>query len=209
MRLIALVLSLLVQMPEIRIAPSPLPSVPKAEAVLKGLRIIEVTPAGVNLRGSACPIGGFGAYTALHVVNEVKGQLLALPNFGYNFDEKVMHRVHVTWKDEKRDLALLVPDSPDDAFLYWYTRGPVPKAGAEVRGVLVLPRPAFLAVPSFGIFYGLNDDFLWSSQMAGPGSSGSCVLDDQDRVFGILKATASWGESPGAHAAVSVRIPEK
>ena len=216
MRYLALALALFMQVPpeaKIRIAPPPLPSVPRAAAVLRGVRILDVRPDGVYFLGSACPVGGFDAYTALHVVAEAKGQLVALPNHGHRAGPEGASRVHIVWKDDKHDLARIVPDSADEAFLTWYPRGPVPLAGAEVRGVLILPPPATLAVPTFGTFYGEDDGWLWGSQVSGPGSSGSCVLDDLDRVFAILTATASWGNEGVApsnmpRASVFVRIPD-
>lgn len=215
MRILALVLAVLLQSPDPpRIVPAPLASVPRAQAILKGLRLIDVRPEGAVLIGSACPIGGFGAYTAAHVVDDVKGHLVALPNFGYNADEHSVIPVRVGKVDKEKDLAMIMPESGDTPFPTWFPRGPVPVAGAEVRGILWLPGDNKLAVPTFGAFYGESDGWLWASIMLGPGSSGACVLDDHDRVFAVSTATGSWGNEM-AHpanlprAAVMSRIPEK
>jgi hypothetical protein len=177
------------------------------------MRLVDVRPDGIYSIGSACAVGSFSAYTAAHVVEQVKGTLIALPNFGYHIDSSVVNHVRVVRIDKEKDLARLVPNTPDDAFPYWYSRGPVPEAGAEVRGILILPEPSLLAVPSFGTYYGENAERLWSSQEAGPGASGSCILDDQDRVLSIVIATASWGSADASpanlpRATVSVRIPK-
>jgi len=199
MRALALTLALLLQapnQPEIRVAPTPPSAVPAARASLLGLRILDVRPDGTYFMGSACPVGGFAAYTALHVVAEATGQLVALPAHGVQADTKTASPVHVVWKDEAHDLALIVPDGSEYAFLYWYTVGPVPVMGAPVSGTLMLPTEGNMAVPVFGTYYGPGDGWHWVSLMVGPGSSGSCALDDQGRAWAIVSQTASWG-NPG------------
>jgi hypothetical protein len=212
-----LALAILIQVPadtqKIRVIPPPLPSVPAAHQSMMGLRILDVRPDGVFLLGSACPTAPFLAYTAAHVADAAKGQLIAVPNHGYRGGDVIIH-VHVVWKDKKHDIASIVPDSPsEDSFPTWFVRGPIPEAGAEVRGILILPSEGNLAVPAFGTFYGEGDGWLWSSQATGPGSSGSCLLDDQDRAVGIISAAVSWGndesvQSNMPRASVSVRIPD-
>src|SRR3990167_10149549 len=106
MKALALLLTLALQVPSvpyIRVAPQPPPSVPAARASLLGLRIIDVRGDGAYLLGSACPIGPFAAYTALHVVVEAKGQLVALPTHGYHGDVKSSSHIRVVWKDEEHD----------------------------------------------------------------------------------------------------------
>jgi hypothetical protein len=181
---------------------------------LLGLRIVDVRPDGAYFLGSACPIGAFAAYTALHVVAAAKGQLMALPTHGVQADPKTASPVHVVWKDEKHDLALIVPDDPEQAFLYWYSVGPLPPMGAPVSGTLMLPTEGNPAVPVFGTYYGLSDGWGWTSLMIGPGSSGSCALDSEGRAWGIMSQVASWsneGTSPAsaARAALVVPIPKK
>ena len=217
MKALALLFTLALQVPSgpyIRVAPPPPPSVPEARASLLGLRIIDVRGDGAYLLGSACPIGAFAAYTALHVIDAAKGQLVALPTHGYQGDARTSSRLRVIWKDEKKDLALVVPEDSEQAFLYWYQVVPVPKMGAPVAGTLMLPTEGNIAVPVFGTYYGPGDGWHWTSLNIGPGSSGSCALDAEGRAWGIMSQTASWGNegmSPDnrPRASIAVEIPKK
>jgi len=217
MRTLAMLLTLVLQAPAvtyIRVAPQPPPSTPAARPALLGLRIVDVRGDGAYLLGSACPIGPFAAYTALHVVVEAKGQLVALPTHGYQGDAKTASRIRVVWKDEKHDLAQIVPEDSEQAFLYWYKVGPVPELGAPIAGTLMLPTENSPAVPVFGTYYGPGDGWHWTSLNIGPGSSGSCALDAEGRAWGIMSQLASWGNeftSPAnqPRASIASEIPKQ
>jgi hypothetical protein len=214
MRELLLALVLLGQAPQlepIRVAPLPPPATREARPSLLGIRLIDIRPDGAYFLGSACPIGGFGAYTAFHVIDGVKGQLVALPTFGYHYDMKAISHVTVVWKDKEMDLAYIVPNA-DEPFLHWYSRGPVPVAGAEVRGALMLPTDGNIAVPVVGTYLGEGDKRHWVDITIGPGSSGSCALDSEGRAWGVMSQSASWGNDNNVpsnmpRASLIVRIP--
>lgn len=191
------------------IPPQPPNSVPEAREVLLGIRLVDVRPDGVYFIGSACPIGPFRAYTAAHVIKEIKGDLLALPTHGRRAKVQASYPVHAIWTDEKKDLALIAPDSGEQHFQHWYPLGPVPLVGAEARGTLMLPNDQQPAAPTFGTYYGENEGVHWTSLMFSPGSSGSCVLDSQDRAWGIATSLASWGNTAlmSSHAGIVAELP--
>lgn len=219
MKPLILALFLLVQAPPpLELPEMPVTPLPKVAseyvATMRGMRIYLVKDSRIELVGSMCATGPYEGYSAGHVFKDGESYVAA-SNHGYGLDPRALIPVSFE-RLEGHDLVKVRPANHRISFQFWYARGPVPSIGQLVKSLLLLPGNSQVA-PSTGIYLGEDSGDMFTepvhliSAVSSPGASGSCVLDQNDKAWGILTGGVAWGKSPAiaATATVVMRLPKK
>lgn len=176
---------------------------------------------GEQPMGGACVVTPFAALTARHVVADEKGEIAKRVKLVIPTEDELPPLVIeaiVVDSYPGRDIVELRL-SPDTEFQFdvWHPLTKHhPEIGATVHTLLNLPtqilgRTGFGYIPVAGVYGGRvkDEDGVFevvTSQIA-PGSSGTCILDEEGRTFALATQIRTWGVPGRLMLSVSLGEP--
>lgn len=149
-------------------------------------QIIAVRVSAYDSLGHACPISAYEALTAWHVVVQAQPSrgVDPAPLTWESVDHQQQGTLTWRWADVRRDLVLVVSDTPFPRWVLPADRAPRVGSKVKVTGY----DWESVGLPSVERLYevsGFLPGRLLLRKAPGPGSSGSCVIDDSGRLVGI------------------------